>query len=244
MQIDGYNRWDTGRYIPNIAAQITGIRAYDCSYQNGFKVTSSTGCYLEKYVNGVLQADPSALRPNGYVTRTDYKTPTAAQLSAGYTYNFAANNAMCFTGTPQNGYPVINQYTTLSKINPAAADAMRAAGFGENVFFYNNSVYLHTLTDKMKAGQRYQITMKVYDCTGNLATLNPADSVVLLLMTDGVQKESQVNYTCKTDPNDKRIVTLTYTFTVGLNTTDDFLLFYRIQNPTEFYIGSLTVRQY
>ncbi len=245
MQIDGYNRWDVsgGKYLPNIGAQIQGIRAYDCTYQNGFKVTSSTGCYLEKYVNGVLQADVSTLRPTGYVTRNDFKTLTAAELQAGYTYDFSSGNALRFTGTPANGYPVTQRYTTLSRVNASAAAAMRAAGFGENVFYYNDSAFLRPLTGMMQAGKRYQVTMKVYDCTGNLTTLNPADSMVLLKMTDGVQKEDQVNYTCKADPSDPRLVTLTFTFTVNLASTNDFLLFYRIGNPTEFYIGSLTVRQ-
>jgi hypothetical protein len=85
--------------------------------------------------------------------------------------------------------------------------------------------------------------MKVYDCTGNLTTLNPADSMVLLKMTDGVQKESQVNYICRADSSDPRLVTLTFTFSVDLASTNDFLLFYRVKNPTEFYINTLTIQK-
>jgi hypothetical protein len=55
IHIDGYNRWDTGQYIPNIGSQITGIRAYDCTFENGCHVQSNAGCVLERYENGVLQ---------------------------------------------------------------------------------------------------------------------------------------------------------------------------------------------
>ncbi|MBQ4064803.1 MAG: hypothetical protein IJD10_01745, partial [Clostridia bacterium] len=241
VHIDGYNRWDTGRYMPNIASHITGIRAYDCTFENGCYVQSTTGCVMEKYVNGVLQIDSTSLRPSSYVTRSDYKTLTASELSTGYTFDFSTNKALLFSSSPTNSYTAIQRYTTLSKVNTAAAAVMREAGFGENVFFYNDSVYLHSLTGMMQAGKRYQVTMKVYDCTGNLTTLNPADSMVLLKMANGVQSEGQVNYVCTADPSDKRLVTLTFTFSVDLASTNDFLLFYRIGNPTEFYIGSLSI---
>ena len=55
IQIDGYNRWDTGAYIPNIGAQITGIRLYDCTMTDGCYFQTQTGGRLEIYVNGVLQ---------------------------------------------------------------------------------------------------------------------------------------------------------------------------------------------
>ncbi len=55
LQIDGYNRWDTGRYMPNIGAQIEGIRAYDCIFTDGCSVRSKTGGRLEIYENGVLK---------------------------------------------------------------------------------------------------------------------------------------------------------------------------------------------
>ena len=55
IHIDGYNRWDTGRYMPSIGSQITGIRAYDCTFENGCHVQSNAGCVLERYENGVLQ---------------------------------------------------------------------------------------------------------------------------------------------------------------------------------------------
>ncbi len=55
IQIDGYNRWDTGQYIPNIGKQIRDIRAYDCTFTDGCHVRSTTGGILEVYENGVLK---------------------------------------------------------------------------------------------------------------------------------------------------------------------------------------------
>ncbi len=55
IQIDGYNRWDTGQYLPNIGAQIKNIRAYDCTFTDGCHVRSTTGGILEIYENGVLK---------------------------------------------------------------------------------------------------------------------------------------------------------------------------------------------
>ncbi|MBQ4065298.1 MAG: hypothetical protein IJD10_04300, partial [Clostridia bacterium] len=85
IQIDARNRELSGKpYWSDIAAQIRGIRAYDCTFANGCYIKTNTGCYMETYTNGVLQMTTEALRPSGYVTRTDYKTLTAAQLSAGH----------------------------------------------------------------------------------------------------------------------------------------------------------------
>jgi len=57
IQVDGYNRWDTGQYMPNIGAQIRDIRLYDCTITDGCYFRTKTGGKLDIYVNGVLQED-------------------------------------------------------------------------------------------------------------------------------------------------------------------------------------------
>ena len=242
IQIDARNRELSGKpYWSDIAAQIRGIRAYDCTFANGCYIKTNTGCYMETYTNGVLQMTTEALRPSEYVTRTDYKTLTAAQLSAGHTYDFSQGNALDITASPSNSYASIQQYTTLSKVHESAAAAMRQHGFGENVYFYNQKSYLHSLTGAVECGKTYRLTMTVYDCAGNLTTSGTRGAFVLLKMKNGTQAEGEVSYTYTVDPEDSRILTLTFLFTVEVEGVNDIDLYELSSSPCEFYIGSLSI---
>ncbi len=242
IQIDARNRELSDKpYWPEIAAQIRGIRAYDCTFADGCYLKTRTGCYIEEYKNGVLQMDAALLRPSSYVTRTDYKMLTPEELSEGHTFDFSEGNALSVTTKPSTGYTAIDQYTTLDHVHEAAAASMRANGFGETVYFYNQKSYLHSLTGAVQYGRTYRLTMTVYDCAGNLTTSGERGAFVLLKMANGTQKETEVSYTYTVDPDDSRILTLTFLFTVGYEETNDIDLYELSSSPCEFYIGSLSI---
>jgi hypothetical protein len=177
------------------------------------------------------------------VSRNDYAYPTAGDIAAGYTFDFSDGNAIEFTVKPEKNYAPINQYTTLDRVHEAAAASMRANGFGENVYFYNQKSYLHSLTGAVEYGKSYRLTMTVYDCAGTLTTSGERGAFVLLKMANGTQKETEVSYTYKVDPDDSRILTLTFEFTIGNEETNDIDFYELSTSPCEFYIGSLTIRQ-
>ena len=78
------------------------------------------------------------------------------------------------------------------------------------------------------------------DVLGNLATTLPRGAFVLLHMQGGVQNSAEVSYKIEANPDNNRLLTVTFeTNTPG--GTDD-LLFYQL-TTMEFLIGSVTVQQ-
>ena len=82
--------------------------------------------------------------------------------------------------------------------------------------------------------------MQVYDVLGNLATTLPRGAFLLLHMQGGVQNSAEVSYKIEADPDNSRLLTITFdTNTPG--GTDD-LLFYGV-TTVEYLIGSITIQQ-
>lgn len=186
-----------------------------------------TDIYLGDFTISV----PLPMNPNGFVSRDDYKFITADEAVAGHTFDFTEGNLL------KTGH---NAYTTMDKVPVKAAEAMKAAGFGDTVYFAEENFDME-VTGIMTNGVSYVVTMDVYDCIGNLATSGTRGAFVLLKMTDGVQNSAEVSYTVTVDPNDSRHLTLTFNVPhPGLGT--DAFRFYEL-TPCEYYINSLTIQK-
>ena len=110
--------------------------------------------------------------------------------------------------------------------------------FGEYAYYFKDNFDAVALANPLLGGNKYTITLKVYDCKGNLDD-NARGAFVVLNMTGGGQNSAECNYKLTADPNVPGLYTLTFTDSVPYGT--DSLLFYQIE-PCEFYIASITVK--
>ena len=186
---------------------------------------------MDIYLGDFTVSVPAPMNPNGFVSRNDYKIPTAEELLAGHTFDFTEGNLL------NTGH---DAYTTLDLVPTKAAEAMRAAGFGDTVYFAEET-YDMNVTKLLQNGKHYTVTLDVYDCIGNLASSGARGAFVLLRMTGGQQNSAEVSYQITVDPNDSRHLTLFFDIaSPGLGT--DTLRFYELM-PCEYYINSVTVQE-
>ncbi len=186
---------------------------------------------MDIYLGDFTVSVPAPMNPNGFVSRNDYKIPTAEELLAGHTFDFTEGNLL------NTGH---DAYTTLDLVPTKAAEAMRAAGFGDTVYFAEEN-YDMNVTRLLQNGKHYTVTLDVYDCIGNLASSGARGAFVLLRMTGGQQNSAEVSYQITVDPNDSRHLTLFFDIaSPGLGT--DTLRFYELM-PCEYYINSVTVQE-
>ena len=182
------------------------------------------------YLGDFTISVPVPMNPSGFVSRDDYKLITAAEALSGHTFDFTEGNLL------RTGH---DAYTTVDQVPAKAADAMKAAGFGDTVYFAEENFDME-VSGIMTNGKSYVVTMEVYDCIGNLATSGTRGAFVLLKMTNGVQNSAEVSYIATVDSENSRHLTLTFNVPApGLGT--DTFLFYELA-PCEYYIGSVTVK--
>ena len=186
---------------------------------------------MDIYLGDFTVSVPAPMNPNGFISRDDYKVPTAEELLAGHTFDFTEGNLL------NTGH---DAYTTLDLVPTKAAEAMRAAGFGDTVYFAEEN-YDMNVTRLLQNGKHYTVTLDVYDCIGNLASSGARGAFVLLRMTGGQQNSAEVSYQVTVDPNDSRHLTLFFDIaSPGLGT--DTLRFYELMS-CEYYINSVTVQE-
>ncbi len=199
-------------------------------YALTFYSSSNSFRKMDIYLGDFTISVPAPMNPNGFVSRDDYKIPTAEELIAGHTFDFTEGNLL------KTGH---NAYTTLDLVPAKGAEAMRAAGFGETVYFAEENFDI-TVSNLLQNGKQYTVTVDVYDCIGNLATSGERGAFVLLRMSGGQQNSAEVNYKVTVDPEDSRHLTLFFDIAApGTNT--DTLLFYELA-PCEYYINSVTIQ--
>lgn len=184
---------------------------------------------IDVYIGDLTISVPVSMKPDMFVPHDDFRMLTFAEMAKGHTFDMSEGNLLA-TG--------IQAYTSLSYVKPKAAEAMRAAGFGDTVYYAQENFYLESFSGQMRGGKTYQITMQVYDCLGNLATSGARGAFVLLRMTKGGQNSAEVSYVATVDPNDSHLVTLT--FTVSTPTGTDGFLLYELTS-CEYFIGSVTI---
>lgn len=200
-------------------------------YALTFYSSSNNFRNMDIYLGDFTVSVPAPMDPNEFISRNDYKIPTAAELLAGHTFDFTEGNLL------KTGH---DAYTTLDLIPTNAAEAMRAAGFGETVYFAEENFDI-TVSKLLQNGKHYTVTMDIYDCIGNLASSGARGAFVLLRMTGGQQNSAEVSYQVTQDPNDSRHLTLFFDIaSPGLGT--DTLLFYELM-PCEYYINSVTIQE-
>ena len=132
----------------------------------------------------------------------------------------------------------VDGYAQLSALDDETAEKLRALGFGERIYYCNKNFMMKSISPVLQGGNRYVITMDVYDTRGNLTPSGGRGAFVMLHMTGGVQNSAEVSYTVKRDPADSRHLTLIFSSTPPVGTDD--LLFYSLTG-VEFIIGSVTV---
>lgn len=187
--------------------------------------------YPDVYIGDFTITMAKSLKPDVFLSRDDYHTLTAEELKAGYTFDFTEGKLMD-TG---NG-----KYAATALLPEKTAELLRENGFGETFYYANENFTFGSLPNNLTGGRKLRITMQVYDVLGNLANALPRGAFVLLHMQGGVQNSAEVSYKIETDPDNSRLLTVTFdTNTPG--GTDD-LLFYGL-TTVEYLIGSITIQQ-
>ncbi|MBQ5793342.1 MAG: hypothetical protein IIW17_04925 [Clostridia bacterium] len=203
-------------------------------YQLKFFINNTPAQYADIYVGNFTMTKMPGMAPNKTIVPDEIKQASAAELKAGFTYDFSQG---IFLETSKN------TYVDSSCLNDFAKEKLDAAGFGEYAYYYTENFDAIGLSPVGVGGKKVTITFEVYDCKGNLDDKEPDGSwrgaFVLLNMQGGVQNSAEVHYTYKADPGVPGRYTLTFTeYTPG---GTDTLLFYQVQ-PCEFYISSITVQ--
>ena len=194
-----------------------------------FFIDKEPANYADIYVGNFTITKMPGMTPNKTIIPDNMTQATADQLRAGFTYDFASG--VFFETT-------VNSYVDTSCLNAYTKETLANAGFGEYAYYFAENFHSIALNNPVLSGNRYTITMQVYDCKGNLDD-SARGAFVLLNMTGGGQNSAEVNYKITADPNVPGLYTLTFTDNVPGGTDD--LLFYQIE-PCEFYIKSITVK--
>lgn len=196
-----------------------------------FFVSNTPLEYAELYVGDFTITQAKSLKPDVFLSRDDYHTLTAEELKAGYTFDFTEGKLMN-TG--------VGAYAATALLPEETAAFLRENGFGDTFYYANENFTFGSLPNDLTGGKKLRITMKVYDVLGNLANTLPRGAFVLLHMQGGVQNSAEVSYKIEADPDNSRLLTVTFdTNTPG--GTDD-LLFYGLTS-VEYLIGSVTIQQ-
>ena len=187
--------------------------------------------YADIYIGDFTITMARSLKPDVFLTRDDFHTLTTEELKAGYTFDFTDGKLMN-TG--------VNAYAATSLLPEKTAELLREKGFGDTFYYAGENFTFGSLPNNLTGGKKLRITMQVYDVLGNLATTLPRGAFVLLHMQGGVQNSAEVSYKIEVDPDNSRLLTITFdTNTPG--GTDD-LLFYGL-TTVEYLIGSITIQQ-
>ena len=194
-----------------------------------FFIDKEPANYADIYVGNFTITKMPGMTPNKTIIPEQMTQATQDQLRAGFTYDFASG--VFFETT-------VNSYVNTSCLNAYTKEILANAGFGEYAYYFAENFHSIALNNPVLGGNRYTITMQVYDCKGNLDD-SARGAFVLLNMTGGGQNSAEVNYKITADPNVPGLYTLTFTDNVPGGTDD--LLFYQIE-PCEFYIKSITVK--
>lgn len=194
-----------------------------------FFINNAPAQYADIYVGNFTITKLPGMSPNKTIIPDNMTEVTKEQLQAGFTFDFA--NGVFLETTA-------NSYVDASCLNAHATQTLAKAGFGAYAYYFAENFHAIGLNNPVYGGSKYTVTMKVYDCKGNLDD-NARGAFVLLNMTGGGQNSAECNYKITADPDVPGLYTLTFTDYVPTGTDD--LLFYQIE-PCEFYIASITVK--
>ena len=196
-----------------------------------FYMSNMPAEYADLYIGDFTITMSKSLKPDVFLTRDDYHTLTAEELKAGYTFDFTEGNLADL------GH---GAYAPTAFLPEKTAALLLENGFGDTFYYANENFTLGSLPNALTGGRKFRITFKVYDVLGNLATTLPRGAFVLLHMQGGVQNSAEVSYKIEVDPDNSRLLTVTFdTNTPG--GTDD-LLFYGL-TTVEYLIGSISIQQ-
>lgn len=196
-----------------------------------FFLNNTPTAYADLYIGDFTVTMARSLKPDVFLSRNDFHTLTQEELKAGYTFDFTEGNLMN-TG--------VGAYASTALLPEKTAQLLRENGFGDTFYYASENFTFGSLPNNLTGGKKLRITMQVYDVLGNLANTLPRGAFVLLHMQGGVQNSAEVSYKIETDPDNSRLLTVTFdTNTPG--GTDD-LLFYGL-TTVEYLIGSITIQQ-
>ena len=198
-------------------------------YQLKFFFDNRPATAPEIYVGNFTMTRMPGMSPDRTVVPSEMAAPTPDQLKAGFTFDFS--QGIFFETTK-------NTYVDASCLNAYTKQVLTEAGFGEYAYYFAENFDGIALANPIQGGHRYTISMKVYDCKGNLDD-NARGAFVLLNMTGGGQNSAECNYKITPDADHPGVYTITFTETPPVGT--DCLRFYQIET-CEFYIASITVR--
>ncbi len=198
-------------------------------YELRFFINNTPAKYADIYVGNFSMTKMPGMNPNSTIVPDSMTNATADQLKAGFTYDFA--QGIFFETTK-------NTYVDSSCLNAYTKEKLAEAGFGEYAYYFNDNFDGVALANPLQGGKKHTITMRVFDCKGNLDD-NARGAFVLLNMTGGGQNSAECNYKITAVKGLPGVYDITFTDTPPAGT--DTFRFYQIE-PCEFYIASITVK--
>ncbi len=196
-----------------------------------FYVSNTPAKYADMYIGDFTITQAKSLKPDVFLSRDDFHTLTAEELKAGYTFDFTEGNLM------DTGHAA---YAATALLPEKTAALLRENGFGDTFYYANENFTFGSLPNNLTGGKRFRVTFQVYDVLGNLATTLPRGAFVMLHMQGGVQNSGEVSYKIEADPDNSRLLTVTFESSTPGGTDD--LLFYGL-TTVEYLIGSITIQQ-
>ena len=196
-----------------------------------FFINNTPTAYADLYIGDFTITQAKSLKPDVFLTRDDYHTLTQEELKAGYTFDFTEGKLL------DTGHAA---YASTALLPEKTATLLRENGFGDTFYYANENFTFGSLPNNLTGGKKFRITLQVYDVLGNLATTLPRGAFVMLHMQGGVQNSGEVSYKIEADPDNSRLLTVTFESNTPGGTDD--LLFYGL-TTVEYLIGSVTIQQ-
>ena len=198
-------------------------------YELRFFINNTPAKYADIYVGNFSMTKMPGMNPNTTIVPNSMTQATSDQLKAGFTYDFG--KGIFFETTK-------NTYVDSSCLNAFTKQKLTDAGFGEYAYYFNDNFDAIALANPLQGGKRHTITMRVFDCKGNLDD-NSRGAFVLLNMTGGGQNSAECNYKIKAVEGQPGVYDITFIDMPPSGT--DTLRFYEIE-PCEFYVAWITVQ--
>lgn len=126
-----------------------------------FYISNQPAAYPDVYFGDFTVTAAKSFKPTRFETHEQFAYPTAEELAGGYTFGFT-DDSLLDTG--------VDCYAQLSALDDDVAEKLRALGFGERIYYCSENFMLKSVSPVLQGGQRYVITLHVYDTRGNLAT--------------------------------------------------------------------------
>ena len=199
-------------------------------------VTGTSAQSADVYLGDFTVTAKLSYKPDHFIDVWPFAWPTAGIFHEGFLFDFTDGHLMDFGLWG-------DAYATAGSFNDVVYGKLRAAGFGERVYYVNTGFHLTSIEQMHPGGHRVTIVLEVYDGLGNLTEGAGQGVLVLRPMLNGEDTGAWLDCTVRVDPEDSQHLWLTYTADLttddALRSTEDIVIF--ATTSVEFVIGSIWV---